>query len=189
MPDPGLSRASEDAGSLAPPPPRAIGPYVGGAACRFVASRWPWRLGLLAGPGTGIPSRCPACSPSVRGVHVEAQVIPDCTNRPRFPPCRARMLLSGTLIGRSRVSAEPHARVCAQMHAATPAAAPSHAPCARCVPTFTFCKLRFTCCMLRAVYVCRLRGARRGRGVRPPSEFTRARARMRAGAHALSGMH
>jgi hypothetical protein len=75
MRDPGLSRASEDAGSLAPPSPRAFGPYVGGAACRFVASRWPWRLRLLAGPGTGIPRHgcCPACSLGVRGVHVEAQ--------------------------------------------------------------------------------------------------------------------
>jgi hypothetical protein len=45
------------------PSTRAIGPYVGGAACRFVASRWPWRLRLLAGPG----SRILSCCPSVRG--------------------------------------------------------------------------------------------------------------------------
>ena len=63
MPDPGLSRASEDAGSLAVPSTRAIGPYVGGAACRFVASRWPWRLRLLAGPGSRIPSCCPSVQP------------------------------------------------------------------------------------------------------------------------------
>jgi hypothetical protein len=177
MRDPGLSRASEDAGSLAPPSPRAIGPYVGGAACRFVASRWPWRLGLLAGPGTGIPSRFPTCRLGVRGVHVEAQVISDCTNRPRFPPCRARMLLSGTLIGRSRVSAEPHARVCAQVRAATPAAAPSNVPC--CVLRAAFYMLHvmhFTCCMAASCTPTA--------GVRPPSEFTRARAHMRARAHA-----
>ena len=172
----GLSRASEDAGSLAAPSPRAIGPYVGGAACRFDASlRWPWRL--LAGPGSRIPSRCPACSPSVRGVHVEAQVIPDCRNRPRFPPCRARMLLSGTLIGRSRGSAEPHARVCAQVRAATPAAAPSNVPC--CVLRAAFYMLHvmhFTCCMAASCTPTA--------GVRPPSELTRARAHIRARVHA-----
>jgi hypothetical protein len=50
MRDSGLSRASEDASSLVAPSPRAVGPYAGGAACRFVVSRWPWRLRLL--PGT-----------------------------------------------------------------------------------------------------------------------------------------
>jgi hypothetical protein len=177
MRDPGPSRASEHAGSLASPSPRAIGPYVGGAACRFVVSRWPWRLGLLAGPGTGIPSRSQACSPGVRGMHVQAQMIPDCTNRPRLPPCRARMLLSRTLIGRSRVSAEPHARVCAQVRAATPAAAPSNVPC--CVLRAAFYMLHvmhFACCMAASCTPTA--------GVRPPSEFTRARAHMRAGTHA-----
>ena len=68
--------------------------------------------------------------------------------------------------------------MCAQARAATPAAAPSHAPCARCVLTFTFCKLRFTCCMLRAVYVCMAEWCTPRAGVRPPSVFTRARAHM-----------
>ena len=47
-----------------------------------------------------------------------------------------------------------------------------------CVLTFTFCKLRFTCFMLRAVYVCMAEWCTPRAGVRPPSVFTRARAHM-----------
>ena len=152
MPDPGLSRASEDAGSLAVPSTRAIGPYVGGAACRFVASRWPWRLRLLAGPGSRIPSCWPACSPGVRGVHVEAQVIPDCTDRPRRPHCRVPMLLSGTLIGRGRVPADPHARV-------TGHARRCALKCAMCALHAAFYMLQAACCIYTLrIAICALHG-------------------------------
>ncbi len=116
MRDSGLLRPSEDAGSLAPLSPRAIGPYVGGATYRFVVSRWPWRL--LAGPGSRIPSRMPSMQPE-REWGARGSAGDTCTDRPRRPPCRARMLLSGTLIGRGRVSAhacvwQSHTQACAR---------------------------------------------------------------------------
>jgi len=154
MPDPGLSRASEDAGSLAVPSTRAIGPYVGGAACRFVASRWPWRLRLLAGPGSRIPSCCPSVQPErawgasrsagdTRLHGPPSTSALSCTHASQWNFDRQRPSAGRPTRTRERAGAPGHARRCALK-------------CAMCALHAAFYMLQAACCILHVAY-CDLR--------------------------------